>query len=155
MPSPEIVGLQAHYCLADAPNFIYDASTFEASNPALPGTVQFPGEWFGNGITDNGNGNAVFDPFMAGIGQHLITYLYLDYGATFGQPDYVSCEVQADALVNVYPVFYPTFEVDETICVDGGNITLTPDGVDAILGQFAAVEDEFDPQGIILSLIHI
>ena len=149
LPSPDILGLQGQYCLDDAPNFIYDGATFEAGEPLGPFGVTVVGEFFGNGITDNGNGSAVFDPFIAGTGQHLISYLILDYGVASGNADYVSCEVQADALVNIYPVFYPSFDVDETICVDGGNITLTPDGIASILADFAALETEFDPQGVI------
>ena len=145
LPELEIIGLNTSYCLTDPPNYIYDAATFLAGNSAPLGTVQFPGHYFGSGITDNNNGSAIFDPFIAGAGTHLITYLYLDYGATVGNEDYVGCEVQADALVNIYPVFFPSFTAPSTMCTSDFPVFLQLNDISSILAQFAALENQFDP----------
>lgn len=149
LPELDFIGLNAAYCMTDPPNYIYDAATFYPGNPTGPGSVAVPGQYFGVGIADNGNGSAVFDPFDAGTGVHLITYLITDYGGVSGNPEYVSCEMQKDAIVNVYPVFSPSFVAPPTMCTSNFPVFLELNDISQTLNEFAALENQFDPFNII------
>ena len=63
-------GLSAAYCS--------NASAVTLTGSQASGVV-----FSGSGITDNGNGTAIFNPAAAGAGQHIIGYVYTDgYGCT-------------------------------------------------------------------------
>ncbi len=99
LPSLNIIGLQNHYCINDAPIVISGNFAPGGSFSILPNTIHF---------TDNGNGTATFDPANAGIGNYAITYTYTD-GNTC--TNFITEGTQVHAL----PV--PTFlEGDQVVC---------------------------------------
>ncbi|HEX2395223.1 MAG TPA: immunoglobulin domain-containing protein, partial [Bacteroidales bacterium] len=63
-PTVSYSGLGSQYCTDDA-------GVNLTGNPA-----SVTGLFTGPGITDNGNGTALFEPVMAGLGTHQISYIY-------------------------------------------------------------------------------
>lgn len=55
------------------------------------------GDWMGNGVIDNLDGT--FDPTVAGIGTHLITYHYLDDGCDFFETITINVNDVPDAFI--------------------------------------------------------
>ena len=64
LPTVSFTGLAASYCQ-------------DAAAVTLTGN-QSGGTFTGNGVTNNGNGSASFNPATAGVGTHSITYSYTD-----------------------------------------------------------------------------
>lgn len=61
------------------------------------------GEWMGTGVTDNVNG--IFSPSIAGAGNHLLTYHYLDDGCDFFETITINVNDIPDAFIsNVDPI---------------------------------------------------
>lgn len=65
LPEVNFSGLLGSYCT-------------NSSISILIGNMAPEGSFTGPGITDNGNGTAIFDPTAAGAGNHTITYTYTD-----------------------------------------------------------------------------
>ncbi|MFO7368830.1 MAG: immunoglobulin domain-containing protein [Bacteroidales bacterium] len=63
-PSASFSGLGSQYC------------TDDAGIPLTGNPAGVSGVFSGPGITDNGNGTAVFDPFLSGLGLHQVRYIY-------------------------------------------------------------------------------
>ena len=88
------------------------------------------GTFSGPGITDNGNGTAIFDPSAAGAGTHTITYSYTDGNSCTSSDSQV-------VIVNALPSL--SFGVlDNDYCLGDGVVTLTgseaPNGTYTING---------------------
>ncbi len=65
LPAVSFTGLEPQYCLNTLPSL-------------LTGNHLGYGSFSGAGISDYGNGSALFDPAVAGVGTHDITYTYTD-----------------------------------------------------------------------------
>lgn len=63
-PTASFSGLGSQYC------------TDDAGIPLTGNPAGVSGVFSGPGITDNGNGTAVFDPFASGLGLHQVSYIY-------------------------------------------------------------------------------
>ncbi|MBN1143091.1 MAG: immunoglobulin domain-containing protein [Bacteroidales bacterium] len=63
-PSASFSGLGSQYC------------TDDAGIPLTGDPAGASGVFSGSGITDNGNGTAVFDPFSSGLGLHQVSYIF-------------------------------------------------------------------------------
>lgn len=63
LPEVSISGLATTYCEDAAP-------------VTITGNFAPSGTFAGTGIIDNGNGTAIFNPNIAGVGTHLLTYVY-------------------------------------------------------------------------------
>jgi hypothetical protein len=99
-------------------------------NQNLTGSEAPGGTFSGPGITDNGNGTAIFNPGVAGGGTHTIVYTYTD-GNNCTATD------SQTVTVNALPaLFFQTLEND--YCVGDGVVVLTgseaPDGTYTING---------------------
>ncbi len=149
-PDPEFTGLNSIYCVDDPPNTLYDQAIFEASNLGKETLVDDGtghdidsgapiGEWFGNlGVIDQGNGTAVFDPFVAGPGQQLVGYCFYDEP----QDD---CLVCTDQTISVYPVFNPEFSMPTAMCITDPAIGVELLDIQDVLQMFDDLEPTFDP----------
>lgn len=110
-PQPVVAfsGLSAAYCV-------------DATPVTLTGSHNPGGTFSGTGITDNGNGTAIFDPAAAGVGGlYAITYSYSD---VFG----CSNSISQNTMVNDTPNVSFTGLYD--VCIDQPALTLigTPPG---------------------------
>jgi hypothetical protein len=103
-PTVSFSGLGVSYCI-------------NASPITLTGNHAPSGIFIGDGITDNGNGTATFNPSVAGEGTHTnITYIYTNAnGCSNSQAQTVT--------VNALPVV--TCPGNSTVCSNAGLITLT------------------------------
>jgi len=63
----EFTGLTSTYCSSD-------------SYSILQGNIAPDGAFSGDGIIDNGDGTANFDPQLAGVGVHQVTYSFINIG---------------------------------------------------------------------------
>lgn len=151
-PEPEILVSSNAVCLEDPDFLIWDASFFEAFGGGPLGIWPIVG---GGGPFDNGNYSATFSPFLAGPGVHLVTYQLpgLDIGGLGPH----ACTVSEDALISVFPTFNATFDaggnpLPTAICSGDAAFPLT--FVDpTIANTFAAVEPEFDPDGVVDEMV--
>ncbi|HBZ67706.1 MAG TPA: hypothetical protein DEO70_12795 [Bacteroidales bacterium] len=106
IPEPTIIGMPETYCL-----------------DALADTIEGSGYPFGefttpsNGLTDLGIGMAIFNPAVAGIGIHEITYTLTDFFGCTGDTTY-SVEVIAPPVVTLTGL-------DTAYCVDAQAVTIT------------------------------
>lgn len=147
-PSPAITGLNTHYCEEDPALTIYDASIFEGGVAIPP--ADFPGFFTDDigAITDNADGTATFDPFVAGPGQHLVSYFvngYFEGGALI----HTECPNVADQVVNVYPSLDPSFSAPQIVCAGSGDVTLRLNDILFIQQIFADVEADFDAHDVV------
>ncbi len=114
IPLVEFTGLDAAYCE-------------NASAVLLTGNQAPEGILSGNGITDNGDGTAWFDPGVAGAGgPYSITYSYTN-------TDGCSDEDMQEVTVNVLPIVSFT-GLDASYCQDDEDVLLT--GSEAPEGSF-------------------
>jgi len=115
LPEVNFSGLDAEYCE-------------NASSVTLTGNQAPEGEFSGTGITDNGDGTALFDPAIAGAGgPYDITYSYTD-------PD--GCnnfETQQTTIVALDVISFTGLDAD--YCIDGSSASLT--GSEAPEGSFS------------------
>ncbi len=88
-------------------NTCIDAAAFNLSADSTGGT------WSGNGITNASNGT--FNPAIAGVGTHTITYTY--------QPRDCPAEVTIDITVNDLPTV--DAGSNQQLCINDGILTLT------------------------------
>lgn len=116
----------------------------------LTGSEAPGGTFSGPGITDNGNGTAIFDPSVAGPGTHTITYTYSDVN---------NCSSIDSQTVTVNALPSLTFgTLDSDYCIGDALVILTgseaPNGsftVNGLSGPFAYFIDngdgtaDFDP----------
>ena len=121
LPIVNFSGLNAHYCHDEAASIL--------TGDPIPNALT-TGVFAGNGITDNGDGTAIFDPVAAGIGgPYTITYTYTNEN---------TC---TDVSTQTTTVFTPpsiTFSgLDAEYCVDASPILIT--GSEAPLGSFSGV----------------
>lgn len=79
--------------------FTYDHFTLTGYSPA-------GGIWTGNGIIDGENG--IFDPALAQVGDHVLTYTYTD--------DLSGCVFSDTKLMTVFPMENPTFDIPHLVC---------------------------------------
>lgn len=112
-PVVDIIDLNSVYCVSGTPVTIH-------GNHAGAGTFTGPG------ITNNGNGSALFNPAVAGLGVKNINYYYSDPTTgchnTKTEPTTVEGPPENVALVNIS---------DQDVCINqGGNITLQAMGGD-------------------------
>lgn len=105
LPVITITGLAAEYCVDDMP-------------AALTGTPA-GGTFFGPGVSDLGAGAGEFNPTLAGVGTHTVSYEYTD--PTTGCTDTATQSV----VVNALPVVSFTGLNGLPYCVSDGNDTLT------------------------------
>ncbi|MDO9510957.1 MAG: hypothetical protein Q7J34_04300, partial [Bacteroidales bacterium] len=125
IPTVFFTGLNASYCI---------------NNPAvlITGNMQPNGYFGGNGIINNGNGTAWFNPVIAGLGTHTVTY-------TFTSPQ--GCTVTSTQNVTVNPLPFVSFVGLATkYCVNSAAVTLT--GNMAPAGTFTGpgiTGNTFDP----------
>ncbi|HRZ76601.1 MAG TPA: choice-of-anchor J domain-containing protein, partial [Bacteroidales bacterium] len=113
LPVLSITGLNASYCLTDPVGTIYGS---EAPN----------GSFSGPGIIDLGNGTATFNPVMAWIGTHTVTYTYTDLNG---------CSNAVSQTVTVYPLPNVSFAgLALTYCGNAPAVTLV--GNQAPFGTF-------------------
>lgn len=116
---------------------------------AQVGTFYFNNDAFDPALVNNGDGTAVFDPFNAGPGQHLVSYCF-EYGDRPGYfdecagPNADNCVVCADQLVSVYPEFNPVFAAPKVVCSSTEGIELNLADIANILNTFDALETIFD-----------
>ncbi|MEL6638084.1 MAG: hypothetical protein AAFR05_15120, partial [Bacteroidota bacterium] len=80
------------------------------------------GAYAGPGVTDNGDGTYNFNPMMAGVGIHTITYTYTDDNA---------CSASASDDVEVYALPTVSFTALADLCIDAGVQTNLADGMPA------------------------
>ncbi len=114
IPLVEFTGLDAAYC-ENAPAVL------------LTGNQAPDGVFSGNGITDNGDGTAWFDPVVAGVGgPYSITYSYTN-------PDGCSGENIQEVTVNALPIVSFT-GLDASYCQDDEDVLLA--GSEAPEGSF-------------------
>ena len=110
-----IIGLEDSYCENHLPVIIEGSETPE-------------GVFSGPGITDNGNGTALFDPQIAGVGTNLeILYLYTNANGCTSE------KIQSVDIFEVIDVSFTTLA--ENICENGDVVELT--GSEAPEGVFA------------------
>lgn len=171
-PNPQITGLPGEVCTEDPAFVIYDASEFNPFNyqwdegnfynggdPGLD-DVQGTGV-LGNNIDDSPDGQAIFDPFIAGPGRHNISYIIkgrYDTDPAVDDPtalvDVDNCLATVDSWIDVYPVFNPKFNVYSNgalltpespvvLCVVGDTVTLKLDDEALVTSLMAALEPEF------------
>lgn len=104
----------------------------------LDGGLPEGGIYSGNGITfDEATGDYLFDPALAGTGEHNIQYYYEDeYGCSY------SCEFM------IVVVFDPDFECPEdlVLCEDHEAIELVISGHEGQFSGTGVVDNVFDPQ---------
>ena len=119
LPVVNIYDLDAEYC--------HDASAVIITGDPLPGATT-SGSFSGPGITDNGDGTAIFDPVAAGIGgPYNIEY-------TFTNANSCANSIIQTTIVNEAPSI--SFNgLDSEYCVDNGAITIS--GSEAPEGSFS------------------
>lgn len=119
LPMVDIINLDPEYC--------HDAAAVIITGDPLPGGTS-SASFSGSGITDNGDGTAIFDPIAAGIGgPYNIEYAYTNAN---------SCNnsIIKTTIVNEAPSI--TFSgLDAEYCVDDGIITII--GSEAPAGSFS------------------
>ena len=77
------------------------------------------GTFSGPGISDNGNGTAVFNPQVLPVGgPYLINYSYTDLSS--------GCDNSISKSTNIHPIPQATISGDETLCI-GGSASLNVD----------------------------
>ena len=114
----KLTGLKANYC-ANEPSVNFNYSHWDA---VIPHTLTISG---GAGLTDNGNGSAVFNPSAAGPGTYTITYTFTSD---------LTCIDRVDQFIQVLPVPVAQFSgLNATLsyCEGAADITLAgnpPDG---------------------------
>ncbi len=114
IPLVEFTGLDAAYCE-------------NASAVLLTGNQAPEGIFSGNGISDNGDGTAWFDPGVAGVGgPYSISYSYTN-------PDGCSDEDMQEVTVNALPIVSFT-GLDASYCQDDEDVLLS--GSEAPEGSF-------------------
>ncbi|MBN1990908.1 MAG: immunoglobulin domain-containing protein [Bacteroidales bacterium] len=132
-PSVTLNGLQINQCQTE-PDY-----TIRAQDPV---TMAFytSGTFTGPGITDNGDGTAIFSPIYADLGYHDITYTYTDANsctATITQTVRVGTEIFIEDLASAFclnsPVDNFTYRPDDAAAdpinrVTGPGITDNLDG---------------------------
>lgn len=131
LPFVNFVGLANTYCI-------------NATPVTLTGNMAPQGSFTGPGITSSVNGMATFNPAVAGVGTHQITYTYSD---NWG------CENSATKTVTVVPLPIVDFAgLLDNYCIDANPVTLTgnhaPQGFFAGLGvtNIGLGQAIFDPQ---------
>ncbi|MBE0640908.1 MAG: choice-of-anchor J domain-containing protein, partial [Bacteroidales bacterium] len=113
LPVLSIIGLNSSYCLIDPVETIY-------------GSEAPLGSFSGPGIIDLGNGTAQFNPVMAWIGTHTITYTYADGNG---------CSNAVSQTVSVFPLPNVSFSgLALSYCGNAAPVTLT--GNQAPFGTF-------------------
>ena len=115
LPSVSFTGLDAEYC--------------ESATPVtLTGNEAPEGSFTGDGITDNGDGTASFDPALAGVGGPFdITYSFTDVNGCS------NFETQQTTVNSVAAVSFTG--LDAEYCIDNGIVVLT--GSEAPEGSFS------------------
>ncbi|HEX2920698.1 MAG TPA: immunoglobulin domain-containing protein [Bacteroidales bacterium] len=110
-------------CMDEAP----DIFTYSPINPGGDPLNRVTGP----GVTDNLDGTASFDPSVAGVGIHVITYTFVDAIDAF-----LTCTNIITKKIQVYSVPSANFSglnTDAEYCYGSGNVTLTgnyaPSGV--------------------------
>ena len=105
IPSVNFSGLETSYCL-------------NAGNDTLTGNHAPEGMFSGPGITDLGDGTAIFDPIAAGIGApYFIVYTYSDVNG---------CTNDTTMLTSVLALPEVSFTgIDTLICVNADSVLLT------------------------------
>lgn len=141
IPNPEISSDFSSVCLGDPAFLIFDEFLNE-----VPAAQYIAGEWFidqlnpgdDGGLTDQGNGRAIFDPFTAGPGQHLISYCYENPYCPGGD------QVCDDMVINVFPDIYPdlVLPVQTTTCTSEFDINL--ENFAAVAALLTSLEPTFD-----------
>ena len=105
----QLTGLGSGYC-SDAAPIIFNYSHWGGAGHTL--TISG-----GAGLTDNGNGSAVFNPSVAGVGNYTITYSYIDD---------LTCLNRIDHFVQVLPVPVAQFSgLDPAYCEGAADVSLT------------------------------
>ena len=113
LPSVSFAGLTSPYCATDGA-------------VVLTGSENPDGTFAGPGITDNGNGTASFDPAVAGIGSHTITYSYTDGSGCASQSS------QTAVVNDCTGPATPNFSADVTSICENGTVTFTNQSSGAI-----------------------
>jgi len=106
LPQPEFYGLGQEYCV-------------DAQPVLLTGNYAPLGYFSGQGVLDNGNGTAYFNPALAGVGgSYTISYSYTDANGCYASVSHTTG-------VGAVPVVYFT-GLATTYCVNDPIVTLTP-----------------------------
>lgn len=105
VPVVGISGLDAKYCSSDAPVTVTGTPTDAGGN------------FTGQGITDNGDGTAVFNPATAGLGTHSIAYTYIDVN---GCENSISQSVQVGTPITITGL-QPSYCVNSAATTIAGN----------------------------------
>ena len=119
LPDASFTGLDATYCNNDG-------------MVILTGSQAPFGSFSGDGITDNNDGTAYFDPIAVGIGSHVIMYSFTDGDGCFNS---------SSQETNIYEVPNVSFSLLNTeYCIDHDDILLTgnhaPEGTFSGIGVF-------------------
>ncbi|HEC42189.1 MAG TPA: hypothetical protein ENI20_05100 [Bacteroides sp.] len=127
IPAVNFAGLAALYCNSDPPVPLI-------GTPAGAGGV-----FTGNGITDNGDGTAVFNPATSGLGTYNISYTYTE---AFGCDSTITKQVQVGTLLTLTGI-------DPVYCEDAANVLFTynPSGPAGSFTALAGLTDNGDGTG--------
>ena len=121
LPVVNFTGLNATYCHDEAPSTL--------TGDPLPNALT-NGTFTGNGITDNGDGTAVFDPVVAGIGgPYIITYTYTNAN--------LCTNIHAQTVTVFDPPNLSFMGLDAEYCVDEASVLIV--GNEAPHGSFFGV----------------
>ncbi len=132
LPTLGILGLSSPFCLNNG-----DKLLMGQANSAMANS----GEFWGNGITDNGNGTAYFSPSQVQSGGHQISFSYQDEHQC---KDTTTSEA---IVLNLPIVNLSGFDENDTVfCSNDSSIELvgTPEGGTYHIGQLTGV-NIFDP----------
>ncbi|NPD85950.1 T9SS type A sorting domain-containing protein, partial [Lentimicrobium sp. L6] len=116
LPNVSFSGLDSHYCSYDEPIVLI-------GNQAPMGSFE------GEGITDNGDGTAVFSPELAGTGNHEIIYYYTSPESCYNF-EMQNTNVSSPTVVSIEGL-------SEQYCLSTNDILIT--GSEAPLGEFSGV----------------
>lgn len=163
LPEPSIASDFSSVCI-NGPIFnLYDEAIFQSPNgdPLGSWTIDYDYDGTNDAFLANSY-EFTFDPNDAGTGQHHISYCYdipddltqSPYSANADAYDNCDATICDDMVINVFPAWFSeevTFglPVSTTTCAAGTGGTpglpLVLDNFTAISGDFAQVEDAFDP----------
>ena len=127
-PALNFTGLSTQYCVNASPVII-------AGN--FVGNYEFSGNFSGPGITDNGNGTAIFNPAGAG-GPYIIIYSYTI--------PYTSCTyfITKSVIVNALPIVsFSGLSTD--YCVNAASVPLTGNPSGGVFSGPGITGNLFDP----------
>lgn len=115
LPNASFSGLDPKYC------------SYDGDVPLTGSPQDANGVFTGPGITDNGDGTAIFSPTDAGLGTHTIIYTYTDANScsdSYSQDVQVGVNVTMSGLADSYCIDNPTVEIISD--PSGGSYTVIP-----------------------------